>query len=79
MKTESNTVALYNTDPALWRNFRLACLGMPYGGAALNVSEDGTVGNGIECLARFASKDDAENTLAASGFHRVSYGWKAKR
>jgi len=71
------TQALFNTDKQLWGNFHATCKDMPNGGAAIQVTDDGTVHNGMSVLARFESKHKAVKTLIAAGFHGTHYGFKA--
>ena len=68
---------LYNTDIQLWKNLRQSVLAGASGSAALNISSDGSIHNGMCVLGRFKSRQSAVRTLKAAGYVRKSYGWKA--
>lgn len=68
---------LYNTDPQLWKNLRESVLAGNSGSAALNVTADGSIHNGMCVLGRFKSKHAAVSTLKSAGYVKKSYGWKA--
>jgi len=52
---------------------------MPYLGAALNVTADGAVHNGMVIIHKFKNHWRAFHALKDAGFVRTSYGWKLAR
>jgi hypothetical protein len=51
---------------------------LPYGGAILNVTADGTIHNGMVVVERFASRVEAIRALRRLGFERGLQGWKLR-
>jgi len=49
----------------------------PGGGPAFQITEDGSVNDSMQILARCANKRAAVAMLKAAGYRKVFYGWKA--
>lgn len=63
---------LFNTDVALWANYRKSLdKTMPNGGPTMSV-HDGHIGNGYEVLARFQDNKAAVKCLVAAGWRKVA-------
>jgi hypothetical protein len=55
---------LYNIEPYLWQNYgRMMSEQAPQKLVSLTIHLTGELSNGIECLARFASRRDAVQCL----------------
>lgn len=69
MTHQTDNQALYNTDAVLWENYGKSCSeSSPTGAVSVTISKDGSVGNGMHLLARFASQKDAAGLLKSVGF-----------
>lgn len=70
MKTQQVGSGIYNTAPYLLRNYGLsASESSPTKAVELQISQDGSVGNGMFVIARFPTRRQAINTLKAAGWN----------
>ena len=61
--------ALFNIDPALWKNYgEFMAQKSPSLYVSLSIHADGDLSNGIQHLARFASRKDAVHVLKIAGW-----------
>jgi hypothetical protein len=60
---------LFNTNPTLWKNYgKTMAMQSPSRFVSLTIHSGGDVSNGVEHLARFASRSEAVKALENAGW-----------
>ena len=69
----------YNYDVTLWENYRKSLdETLPNGGVPFKITEDGSIHNGMQILARCPNKRAAKKMLKDAGFHEGKSGFHSR-